>query len=95
MACAAGSTVIVWVVLTASGEAPLLAVTVKVEVPLLVGVPESTPALVRVSPAGRMPEDTAKVGLGYPDAVYVYEYAVPTVPVEGAPAAVNSGGTAR
>jgi len=64
MACGAWSTVIVWRLLTASGERPLLAVTVKVEVPALVGVPESTPALVRVSPAGSVPLDTVKVGSG-------------------------------
>ena len=63
MAWAALPTVIVWL-LVASGEAPLLAVTVKVEAPALVGVPESTPCAGQGEPAGRVPEDTAKVGSG-------------------------------
>src|SRR5690348_5481686 len=63
--------VTVWPPLTASGETPLLAVTVKVKAPALVGVPESTPSLVRLSPAGRVPEDTAYVGVGDPDAAKV------------------------
>jgi hypothetical protein len=34
---------------------------VKVELPLAVGVPEITPALERVSPAGRFPDATDHV----------------------------------
>src|SRR5471030_2180035 len=54
---------------------PLLAValSVKVELPAVVGVPERTPAVVRVSPAGRVPLDTVKVyGLLPPLAVIVW-----------------------
>jgi len=32
--------------------------TVNVELPLAVGVPDNTPPLESVSPAGRLPEDT-------------------------------------
>ena len=37
---------------------PLVAVTVKVDVPTVVGVPERTPAEDRVTPAGNVPEVT-------------------------------------
>ena len=77
----------------ASGAVPLLAVTANVDAPTPVGVPERTPALVRVSPAGNVPDDTANVGFGTPDAVNVYEYAVPTVPEAGGVLEVNSGAT--
>jgi hypothetical protein len=36
-------------------------VTVKVDVPLDVGVPEMTPALESVRPAGRLPDETLHV----------------------------------
>jgi hypothetical protein len=55
----------------ASGETSLLEVTVNVLDPGVVGVPERTPTLLRVSPAGRVPEDTVKVGAGSPEAVNV------------------------
>ncbi len=59
--------------LVASGAIPLLALTVKVDVPAVVGVPESTPAELRESPAGTAPEATENVGEGLPLAVKLYE----------------------
>jgi hypothetical protein len=45
----------------------LVALTVKVPEP--VGVPDNTPVLVvKLSPAGRLPDATANVGDGEPDA---------------------------
>lgn len=69
----------------------MLAVTVKVDVPVAVGVPERIPALLSASPAGRVPEDTANVAAGTPEAVNAYEYAAPTVPMAGGVLAVNTG----
>jgi len=56
---------------TASGATALVAVIVNVEVPGVVGVPDNTPPLDRVNPAGNVPPDTANVGVGEPDAVNV------------------------
>ena len=47
----------------ASGETPLVAVMVIGKEPDWVGVPDSTPALVRVTPFGSDP-DSLKVGAG-------------------------------
>ena len=38
-----------------------VAVTVKLNVPVVVGVPESTPRLLRVSPVGRVPSEVVNV----------------------------------
>lgn len=55
----AWSTVIVMDALTASGRIPLVAASVNVARPPLVGVPDRIPMVVfRLSPAGRAPEDT-------------------------------------
>ena len=64
-ATGAGLTVIekFWV---ASGLTPLVAVTVPVNTPLLVGVPETMPVVLKLSPEGRLPEVTLKVAAGYP-----------------------------
>jgi len=52
--------------------AALVAVTVKVDVPVVVGVPESTPVVGSNSrPTGSDPLLTAYVGAGYPAAVNV------------------------
>ena len=50
----------------ASGFTPLVAVTVKTTTPLLpnAGVPLSKPALSNVTPCGRVPLVTLKVGAG-------------------------------
>ncbi len=56
---------------TALGDTPFDAVTVKLDVPSVVGVPLSTPLELRVRPVGNEPEDTAKVGWGEPVALYV------------------------
>ena len=44
------------------------------------GVPEKTPAAVKVTPEGKDP-DSENVGAGVPVAVTVKEFAVPTVKV--------------
>lgn len=55
-------------VVAAFGANPLLAVTVKVKVPIVVGVPDNTPVVVfNVRPVGTVPV-MAKVGAGGPDA---------------------------
>src|SRR5882762_11205396 len=52
---------------TAGLPTPLLADTVNVKDPVVVGVPESTPvAAARPRPGGRAPLATAKVGAGLP-----------------------------
>jgi len=55
----------------ASGATPLVAVILNVEVPGVVGVPDNTPPLDRLNPAGSVPPDTANVGVGEPDALNV------------------------
>ena len=50
----------------ASGTIPLVAVTVPLNVPSAVGVPEITPAALRVKPVGKAPTVTLKVGVGTP-----------------------------
>lgn len=56
--------------------------TVKFEVPAVVGVPLSTPVLLRETPAGKDPVLTDQVCEPVPPvAVKVCEYAVPTVPL--------------
>jgi hypothetical protein len=58
--------------LTALGAVPLDAVTVKVNGPAVVGVPEMTPvAELRVKPPGTVPLETVKVGAGNPLAMNV------------------------
>jgi hypothetical protein len=58
--------------LTASGVTPLVALTVKVDEPAVVGVPDNTPVVVfNDRPGGRAPADTAKVGAGLPEAANV------------------------
>ena len=56
----------------------LVAVTVKLNVPAVVGVPEITPELERLSPDGGLPDHVIGV---VPVAVRVWEYAIPTVPL--------------
>ncbi len=53
----------VWV---AAGLTPFEAVTVPVNVPLLVGLPEMTPEELKLSPGGKLPDVTLKVGAGVP-----------------------------
>jgi hypothetical protein len=67
----------IWV---AAGATPLPAVMVIGKVPLCVGVPESSPPDVNVTPAGRAPV-SLKVGAGEPVAVTVKVPAVPSVKV--------------
>jgi hypothetical protein len=57
------------------------AVTVKLYVPVVVGVPEITPVVVlRDRPAGNSPSDTLHVMGSVPVAARVCLYDVPTVP---------------
>ena len=54
--------------------AVFLAVTVKVKLPAVVGVPEMTPVLVfRLSPPGRLPDAFAQVMVPPPVAARVWE----------------------
>ena len=48
----------------AAGLTPLVAVTVPVNTPLLVGVPDITPAELKLNPVGKLPEVTLNVGAG-------------------------------
>jgi len=64
----------------AFGSVPFAAVTVIGKVPLTVGVPLSTPAVLNVTPAGSAPV-SLNVGAGVPVAVTVNVPAVPTVKV--------------
>ena len=78
----------------AAGFTPLVAVTVKLDVPAAVGVPVSAPPGASERPAGNVPAVTAKVGAGAPDAVNVWVYAVLTTPAAGGPL-VNKGAADR
>ena len=46
----------------ALGAVPLVAVTVPLNVPAVVGVPLITPAELKLNPGGRLPAVTLKVG---------------------------------
>jgi hypothetical protein len=46
------------------GDNPLLAATVRLKVPAVVGVPERSPLSLSVSPGGMVPETSEKVGAG-------------------------------
>ena len=66
--------------------------TVKLAATGIVGVPEITPALLRLSPAGSVPEARVQVSVPLPPvAVSVVLYAVPTVPPANAPLVVIAG----
>ena len=68
--------------------------TVKVDVPVAVGVPEITPLLLRLKPLGSVPEAKLHVRAPAPPlACRVTEYAAPTVPaVRGEVVATVGGG---
>jgi hypothetical protein len=56
----------------ASGEVPLAALTVNVDDPAVVGVPDNTPVVSsNVRPAGRDPLPTVNIGDGLPEALNV------------------------
>jgi len=64
-----------------AGDPESVTVTVNEVVPAAVGVPESTPAVLSVRPAGSVPVVTAQVSAPVPPvATSVKLYAVPTVP---------------
>ena len=52
----------------AAGENPFDAVTVPLNVPATVGVPDTTPAVLKLRPVGSAPDVTAKVIVAVPDA---------------------------
>ena len=56
------------------------ALTVKLDVPVVVGVPEITPAELSVRPSGNAPLSSVHVIVPVPVAESVWLYAVPTVP---------------
>ncbi len=77
----------------ASGDAPFVAVIVKANTPFTVGVPERIPVVPsRVTPVGKEPEVTEKVGAGVPVAATVKLPAIVSVNVAEL-AEVNAGGT--
>jgi hypothetical protein len=63
--------VMVMLAVPAGVPTPLEADTVKVKLPLVVGVPERTPPVLSDSPVGTVPVPTEKVGAGLPEAVKV------------------------
>jgi hypothetical protein len=64
-----------------AGDSLSVTLTVKLDVPLAVGVPEMTPPLERVSPAGRLPEASDHVYAAVPPvALRVVLYELPTMP---------------
>ena len=64
-----------------AGDPESVTVTVKELVPAVVGVPDKTPAVLKVRPAGSVPVDTVQLkGAVPPDAVRVRLYAVLTAP---------------
>jgi hypothetical protein len=64
-----------------AGDALSVTATVKVALPLAVGVPEITPALESLRPAGKLPDASDHVYPGVPpDALRVVEYELPTIP---------------
>ena len=70
----------------------LVAVTVAVNEPATVGVPESKPAELNVNSGGRLlPVASEKVAAGGPTAMKVKLYAVPIMTVEGGAPLTNSG----
>lgn len=75
---AAGATTTVIVLLT--GPPVPLAVTVKVDVPAVSGVPDTTPPGDKVNPLGNEPVDVHVTAPVRPSAVSVWLYAVPTIP---------------
>jgi hypothetical protein len=63
------------------GDALSVTETLNVAVPVLVGVPEITPPLESVSPAGRLPDASDHVYAGVPPvALNVVLYELPTMP---------------
>jgi hypothetical protein len=78
-----------------SVPALFVAVTVNDEGPAARGVPETVPVdESKLNPAGRAPDDTAKVMGAVPDASIVAEYRVPTTARGSVADVVMDGGTA-
>lgn len=77
----------------AFGEEESSTVTVNVAEPTAVGTPERTPAVLKVKPAGKVPDETLQVyGAVPPDAVKLAEYEVLTMPL-GNTEVVTLGGS--
>jgi hypothetical protein len=65
-----------------AGEEESVTCTVKLDWPVLVGVPLMVPPLLKLRPAGNAPDVTVhEYGVVPPEAVSVVEYGVPTVPL--------------
>ena len=62
----------------ASGTVPLAALTVKLNVPSVDGIPEMTPLVESVKPLGRLPLSRLHIIGVEPVAARVWLYAVPT-----------------
>ena len=75
----------------ATGKVPLAAVIVPLKVPNALGVPVIAPPEPSVRPVGRLPAVTVNVIGVLPDAVQVWLYAMPTVPLDGGATLVKSG----
>jgi len=68
--------------------------TVKVDEPAVVGVPESVPPLLRLRPAGKLPEATLQeYGVKPPVAARDAEYPVPAVPLGSEAVVIETGRT--
>jgi hypothetical protein len=74
-----------------SGDTPLLAVTVKVQVCAVVGVPEIVPLDASVNPPHTLPVASVQVIGVSPLAVSIAEYGMPTTPAVSAPLLVMVG----
>ena len=94
MARVAGLTVMLSCFVAVSAGLPESATwTVKVDVPVAVGVPEITPLLLRLKPLGSVPEAKLHVRAPAPPlACRVTEYAAPTVPAVRGEVVVTVGG---
>ena len=76
--------------------APLVALTVKLNVPTVVGVPEISPVEVfKVRPSGRLPESIDHVKAAEPVAARVWLYDAPTVPLFSAVVVIVGGPSRR
>ena len=94
MVGAIGVSVMVMENICASLPLALVAVTVKVNVPATVGVPEITPVVaLRVNPSGKSPEETSQVIGAVPVAARVVLYDTPVAPL-GKVVVVITGGAA-
>jgi hypothetical protein len=77
-----------------TGEEESVTCAVKLDWPALVGVPLIVPFVLKLRPAGRVPDaNVHEYGSVPPDALSVVEYAVPTVPLGNEVEVIASAGT--